>query len=137
MALWQDFKSFAFKGNLVDVAVAFVLGAAFSKVVTSLVENLIMPVVSYVMPTRAGWQGWYIGESTKPIRYGAFLGDLLNFFIIAAALFVVIVLVLGALKKMAFKQPAAAVTTRDCPYCLTAIPLKATRCPHCTSQLTA
>jgi large conductance mechanosensitive channel len=130
--LWQEFKAFAFKGNLIDLAVAVIIGAAFGAVVNSLVKNIFMPLLSYVIPTQGGWTAWHVGR----IQIGPFLGELLNFVAVAVAVFVAIVKILGAVQKAAFKQPAAAgaPTTKECPYCLSLIPVKASRCAHCTSD---
>lgn len=128
--LWQQFKAFALKGNMIDLAVAVVIGAAFGGVITSLVKNVIMPVLSYIIPTSGGYRFWHIGR----IDIGDFLGDLLNFFVVAFAIFLVMVRVLGPiLKKLAPPPPPA---TRDCPECCSAIPVKARRCAHCGSEVT-
>lgn len=125
--LWTEFKNFAFKGNLIDLALAVVLGGAFSAVINSLVKNVVMPVLSYVLPEDQSYRNWTLGK----VEVGAFLGELVNFLIIALALFIVMVKVLGAMRKSA----PPPVTTRECPFCISAIPLKATRCAHCTSEV--
>jgi large conductance mechanosensitive channel len=131
--LWAEFKTFAFKGNLIDLAVAVVLGAAFGAVINSLVKNIVMPLVSYVIPTEGGYRAWHIGR----IEVGVFLGELLNFTIVALAIFLVMVKVLGAIMKKSGPPPdPAAPTTKECPFCLSTIPLRAVRCGHCTSDLT-
>lgn len=127
-SLWTEFKNFAFKGNLIDLALAVVLGGAFSAVINSLVKNVVMPVLSYVLPEDQSYRNWTLGK----VEVGAFLGELVNFLIIALALFIVMVKVLGAMRKSA----PPPVTTRECPFCVSAIPLKATRCAHCTSEVT-
>ena len=131
--LWQEFKSFAFKGNLIDLAVAVIIGGAFGAVVNALVKHIFMPILSYVIPTKGGgWMSWHIGR----VEIGPFLGELLNFFAVALAVFIAIVKILGAVQKAAFKppEPAGAPTTKECPYCISLIPIKATRCAHCTSE---
>src|SRR5687767_13332355 len=131
--LWSEFKTFAFKGNLIDLSVAVVLGAAFGAVVNSLVKNIVMPLISYVIPTEGGYRAWHIGR----IEVGVFLGELLNFAIVALAIFLVMVKVLGNIVKRVAPPPdPAAPTTKECPFCLSAIPLRAVRCGHCTSDLT-
>ena len=131
--LWSEFKTFAFKGNLIDLAVAVVLGAAFGAVVNSLVKNIVMPLISYVIPTEGGYRAWHIGR----IEIGVFLGELLNFAVVALAIFLVMVKVLGSIMKKAAPPPdPAAPTTKECPFCLSTIPLRAVRCGHCTSDLT-
>lgn len=130
--LWQEFKAFAFKGNLIDLAVAVIIGAAFGKVVEALVKFIFMPLLSYVIPTEGGWMAWRVGR----IAIGPFLGELLNFLAVALAVFLAIVKILGAVQKAAFKRPEAsgAPTTKECPYCLSLIPIKASKCAQCTSE---
>ena len=132
--LWSEFKTFAFTGNLIDLAVAVVLGTAFGAVVNSLVKNIIMPLITSVIPAEGGYRAWRIG----PMEVGVFLGELLNFVVVALAIFLVMVKVLGAIVKKAAPPPdPAAPTTKECPFCLSTIPLRAVRCGHCTSDLTA
>jgi large conductance mechanosensitive channel len=126
-SLLGEFKTFAFKGNVIDLAVAFVIGAAFGAVVTSLVNNIIMPAVSYVAPA-ADYKGWMIGR----IQIGLFIGAVVNFLIIALAVFLAIVKMRQLIVK---PPPAAAPTTKPCPACAMEIPIKAVRCPHCTSDI--
>jgi len=127
--LWNEFKSFAFKGNMIDLAVAVVIGAAFGAVVKSMVDNMFMPLLGYVLPNQGGYLAWHVG----PLKIGAFLGDVLNFLIIALAVFVVIVKVVGYLMRRAAPPPPPG--TRDCPFCLMPVPIKASKCGHCTSEL--
>jgi large conductance mechanosensitive channel len=129
--LWQEFKGFALKGNLIDLAVAVVIGGAFGAVVNSMVKNLLMPLVSYVIPGQGGYLAWKLGR----IEVGAFLGDLVNFLILAVAMFVVIVKVLGGIQKAARLTKADEPVIKECPYCLSTIPAKAVKCAHCTSDL--
>jgi large conductance mechanosensitive channel len=133
--LWADFKAFALKGNLIDLAVAVVLGAAFAKLIDAVVKDVVMPVVSLITPGRGrGYETWVLWRF--PI--GHLLAELLNFLIVAAAVFVVIVKMLGSVVKKAAVPPAAAEpVTKECPFCLSIIPLKAVRCGHCTSDLIA
>jgi large conductance mechanosensitive channel len=132
-SLWAEFKNFAFKGNMIDLAVAVVLGAAFAKVIDTIVKGIIMPLISYVDPGKGGgYEKWALGR----IQIGLVVAELLNFLLVALAVFIVIVKVVGALMKRAVPPPAPGEpTTKECPYCLMAIPIKATRCGHCTSQL--
>lgn len=129
--LWQEFKRFALKGNVIDLAVAVVIGSAFGKVVNSLANNILMPLLSYLGPAEGGYRTWHIGK----VEIGAFLGEVLNFVIIAGALFVVMVKAQSAIKKavpwVALDEPA----TKECPFCLSAIPFKAKKCAHCTADL--
>jgi len=132
MSLLQDFKNFAFKGNLIDLAVAFVIGGAFSGIVTALVKDIIMPSISFITPSQS-YTKWTIA---KKILIGHFIGAVLNFFIVAVGLFIIVVLVIGQIHKMTTKPPPpAAATTKECPYCCSTIPINAVRCGQCTSNL--
>ncbi len=134
--LWTEFRAFALKGNLIDLAVAVVIGVAFSAVIGSLVKDIIMPVLSYVMPANASYTQWTVGTTEKPIYIGRFLGELINFLIIAFAVFIVVVKLLGsAMKRLAPPPVAEAPKTKECPLCLSTIPLGARRCAHCCGDL--
>lgn len=132
--VWDEFKNFAFKGNMIDLAVGVVLGAAFGGVVKSMVDNIIMPLVSYVTPSM-DFKQWHVGKVT----FGVFLGDLLNFVIVALAIFLIIVKVVGVLMKKTAKPPPppGEPVTRECPLCLSTIPFRAKKCGHCTTDLAA
>jgi large conductance mechanosensitive channel len=139
--MWNEFKEFALKGNFLDLAIAFVIGAAFATVITSLVDNIIMPPIGMLLggvdfaslyinlsgtayPSLAAAQ-----EAGAPtINYGLFINALITFLIVAFVLF----LIVRAYNRM---RPAVVVATKDCPFCASSIPLAATRCPNCTSQL--
>jgi large conductance mechanosensitive channel len=130
--LWQEFRSFAFKGNMIDLAVAVVIGTAFGAVINSLVKNIIMPLLGYVIPKEGGYRAWKIGA----LEVGSFLGEVLNFLLIALAVFLVMVKIIGYLMKRAVPPPAAAEPiTKECPMCLMVVPIKARRCGHCTSDI--
>jgi len=132
--LWQEFRNFAFKGNMIDLAVAVVIGTAFGAVVKSLVENLFMPILSYVIPSQGGYTAWHIGQ----VRIGVFLSDTVNFLVVTLAVFLMIVKLIGyIMKKAAPPPPSAEPVTKECPFCLMVIPIKASKCGHCTSQLPA
>ncbi len=135
-----EFGNFAFKGNLIQLAIGVVLGVAFGKLVTSFVDNLFMPLLSVF--TRAAGEGTpgYLHWQWQGIRFGAFLGDLINFLIVALAIFVLMVKVIGWIisftKKAAGTQTAPSEPTeKECPLCLMKIPLKASRCGHCAADL--
>lgn len=131
--LWQEFRNFAFKGNMIDLAVAVVIGAAFGAVISSLVKDIIMPLLSYVIPNQGGYLAWHIGR----LKIGAFLSEVLNFLIVALAVFLMMVKMIGYLLKRAAPPPAPAEPiTKECPFCLMVIPIKASKCGHCTSELT-
>lgn len=139
MAFLKDFKKFAFKGNVVDLAVGVIIGGAFGKIVTALVEDMIMPIVALVMPSGA-WRnnGIVLRAAADPqesvvLRYGAFLGSVLDLVIIALVLFVVVSKVMKAAESHLMGAPEA--STKACPYCCETIPSPATRCKACTATL--
>jgi large conductance mechanosensitive channel len=133
--LWAEFKAFAFKGNLIDLAVAVVIGTAFGKVVDAIVKGLIMPIATLPI-TLIGLKGYELWEF-KGIRYGLVLAELINFLLVALAVFIVIVKVMGAMARRVAPPKASEPTTKECPFCLSMIPLKATVCGHCTKELPA
>jgi large conductance mechanosensitive channel len=136
MGLWSEFKSFAMKGNMLDLAVAVVIGGAFGTIVTSLVNDLIMPAVSYLMPAGLSYEQWAIGTAEKPIRIGRFLAAVVNFLIVALSVFLVVVKVMGSMIRRAHAAPKPQEpTTKECPHCLSVIPVKASKCSQCTSEL--
>jgi len=133
---WDEFKAFAFKGNMIDLAVAVVIGGAFGKVISAIVADIIMPLVSYALAWMPGGQNYttiHIGR----ILIGELLGEIVNFVIVAAAVFFVIVKLMGAvMQKAAGSTPAPSEpTTKECPMCLSNIPLKAKKCAYCTADL--
>ena len=146
--MWREFREFINRGNVIDLAVAVIIGAAFGKIVTSLVEGIIMPPVGlllgkidfaslfYVLDTSKGQPVSLADAKAKGvpvIAYGAFLNDVVNFLIIAFVVF----LIVRWVNRLKSKQDKGPVTTKDCPYCLSTIPLKATRCAYCTVELQA
>ena len=148
MKILKEFKEFAMKGNVIDMAVGIIIGTAFGKIVTSLVSDVLMPPIGmllgkidfsnlFVDLTRKGYpslaQAKAAGAAT--VNYGLFLNTLFDFIIVAFVIFMMI-RALNRLKREPEAQPAAP-TTRECPYCLSAIPIKAVRCPHCTSEVKA
>ena len=140
----KEFKKFAFKGNVADMAVGVVVGGAFSTIVTSLVNDIIMPVLS-LFTGKLDFANWFVAldgntyqtladaqeAGAATLNYGNFISGIINFLIMA---FVVFMLV-KAINKMKKEEPKAAPTTKKCPFCKTDIPLEATKCPHCTSKL--
>jgi large conductance mechanosensitive channel len=131
MSLMKDFKAFALKGNMIDLAVGVVIGGAFGKVVSALVEDLVMPVVSAVLPG-GDWRQYTV--TPLKIQLGHLLGAMVDFAVVAFVLFIVIVKVMGALQK---PEAPATPTTKQCPECLETVPLKAKRCRACTAALAA
>ncbi len=105
--LFDEFRSFAFKGNVVDMAVGVIIGAAFGKIVDSLVKNILMPVISLLIPGEQGYIGWKLVIGSKEVPYGIFLGEVVNFLIVAFALYVFMIKFLGFLTSQK-KQEAAA-----------------------------
>ena len=130
MSMKDEFKAFIMKGNVVDLAIAVVVGSAFGKIVTAFVDGIVMPLVSYVLPANMKWEELVVGK----FRIGTVLGATVNFLIIALVIFLVLIKFLGKFMKKE-EAPAAPPTSKECPACLEQVPLKATRCKHCTSQL--
>ena len=130
----KDFKQFILRGNMLDLAVAVVLGVAFTAVITALVKDLITPLISAIggNPDFSSLT-FTIHHST--FRYGDFLNYLISFVIVAAAVFFLVVMPVNALVERAHREPPADPTTKRCPECLSEIPLEARRCAFCTSQL--
>jgi len=137
----KEFKEFALKGSVLDLAVGIIVGAAFTKIVNSLVTDIIMPPLGLLTGSADFVKEWGIklpipGVGDATIRIGSFLDNVLQFLIVAFAIFL-LVRAINSLRHAEAPAPApAAPPTRECPYCLSAIPVKATRCPHCTSQVT-
>jgi large conductance mechanosensitive channel len=146
----KEFKEFAVRGNVVDMAVGIIIGAAFGAIVTSLVSDILMPVIGIIMGN-VDFSNFFIvikdgkipGPYLSPaaakaagavtINYGIFVNTIISFLIVAFAVFLLIRNI-NRLKKEK-EAPPAAITTRECPYCLSVIPIKAVRCAHCTSEL--
>ena len=143
MALIEDFKKFAFKGNVIDLAVGVVIGAAFGKIVSALVADLVMPIVSLVLPS-GDWRsnGVVLRAAADPkdnvvLKYGDFVGAVVDFLLVAFVLFLVVSKLIKGIEARTSKKPEAAPTTKECKFCCETIPLKATRCRACTSELPA
>jgi large conductance mechanosensitive channel len=115
-SLFDEFKNFALKGNVIDMAVGVIIGGAFGKIVDSLVKHIIMPIVGLFMPGEQGYLGWKLVISGKEIPYGLFIGEVVNFLIVALALYIFIVKFLGVIMKAKKKEavaPAPAPLTKD------------------------
>jgi large conductance mechanosensitive channel len=148
--MWKEFREFIAKGNVIDLAVAVIIGVAFGKIVTSLVEGIIMPPIGLLLQNVDFSSLFYVLDESKGvpasladakekgipvIAYGQFINDVINFLIIA---FVVFLLVRAVNRlKRAQQAPVTDPTDKVCPYCMLLIPAKATRCAHCTSELRA
>jgi large conductance mechanosensitive channel len=139
--VWQDFKTFAFKGNVVDLAVGVVIGAAFGKIVSALVADFIMPIVALLMPAGDWRENGVVlrqGMSEKEtvvLKYGDFLGSVLDFFIVAFVLFLIVSKLVKAAEGR-IKGPVV-VATKECPLCLETVPAAAKRCKFCTGDFPA
>jgi large conductance mechanosensitive channel len=141
--MFKEFKEFAMRGNVLDLAIGIIIGGAFGKIVTSFVNDLLMPPIGLLLG-KVDFSSLYVNLSGQAfpslaaakeagaatINYGLFLNTVLDFVIVAFAVF----LLVRQVNRWTVK-PAAAPTTKDCPYCYSAIALKATRCPNCTSEI--
>jgi len=145
--MWKEFKEFAVKGNAVDMAVGIIIGAAFGAIVKSLVDDVIMPPIGlllgnvdfkdlFIVLKEGATAGPYLtlaqanAAAAVTLNYGIFINMVISFLIVAFAVFILV----KGINKLK-KQEEAAPDKKDCPYCLSAIPIKATRCAHCTSEV--
>ena len=128
----KEFKEFVMRGNVLDLAVAVIIGGAFGKIISSLVNDVLMPLIGLILGgVNFSELAFTVGDAV--IAWGAFVQAIIDFLIIAFVIFL-IVKSANAVKKEE-PVPPAEPTTKDCPYCFTTIPIKATRCPNCTSEL--
>ncbi|MHB9099494.1 MAG: large conductance mechanosensitive channel protein MscL [Syntrophales bacterium] len=141
----KEFKEFVMKGNVLDMAVGIIIGAAFGSVVASFVNDVLMPPIGLLLG-KVDFSNLFINLSGKAfetlaeakkagaatLNYGLFLNTVINFLIVGFAVF----LLVKQVNRLKRNEPIPAPTTRECRFCYTAIPIKATRCPHCTSELT-
>lgn len=141
--MWKDFRAFVLRGNVLDLAVAVIVGAAFGRIVGSLVDDILMPPLGLVLGG-VDFKDLFVDLSGRSfatlaeaqaagaptLRYGLFLNAIVNFLVVAFSVFLVV-------RQVGRFLPAPDTTTRDCPFCATAIPLAAKRCAHCTSELSA
>ncbi len=140
----KEFKEFAMKGNVVDMAVGIIIGAAFGKIISSFVSDILMPPLGLLLGkvnfnnlfvTLSGPTMATLDEAKKAgavtLNYGIFINTCIDFLLVAFAIF----LLIKQMNRMRAPAPAPAVTTRECPYCASTIPIKATRCPQCTSEI--
>ncbi|MFN2269588.1 MAG: large conductance mechanosensitive channel protein MscL [Anaerolineae bacterium] len=142
--MWKEFKTFITRGNVIDLAVGVIIGAAFGKIVTSFVNDILMPPIGLLLGS-VNFTNLFItlsGEAyatleeaqaagAATINYGVFINTIIDFLIVAFVIF----LLIKQVNRMRQPAPPAEPTTKECPYCLSAIPIKATRCPHCTSEI--
>ena len=140
----KEFKDFVMKGNVIDLAVAVIIGAAFGKIITSLVNDIIMPPIGLLLGNVNFTDLFVSLNGTKyatladaqtagaaTINYGIFINTIIDFVIVALVIFIII----RQVNRMKKAPAPAAPTTKECPYCYTQIPIPATRCPNCTSEL--
>lgn len=133
--LLKEFQAFVLRGNVVDLAVGVVIGAAFGAVVTSFVENVLTPLTGiFRVPD---FRELSVGVGSASIDYGLFLNAVISFLLVSAAVFFFVVKPLNRLMAKRKTEPDVASTTRDCPQCLSSIPVAATRCAFCTSEVAA
>lgn len=146
MGMMKEFREFAMKGSVVDLAVGVIIGAAFGKIVTAFVNEILMPPLGLLLG-KIDFNNLFINlsgvhyqtlkaarEAGAPvIGYGAFLNTILDFVLVAFAIFIVI----KQINRMRREPPPAPPDTQDCPFCATAIPVKAVKCPHCTADIGA
>ena len=147
--MFKEFKTFVMRGNVLDLAVAVIIGGAFGKIVSSLVNDVLMPPIGMVVG-KADFSSLYLNLSSNTyaslaeaqkagapiIRYGLFINTVIDLLIVSFVIFLVVRLA----NRFQLQQAAAAPappTTKECPFCLSSIPLKATRCGHCTSEVKA
>jgi len=142
--MWKDFREFAVKGNVMDMAIGVIIGGAFGKIVSSLLADVLMPPIGLLVG-KVDFSSLFVSLDSKAypslaaakaagaptINYGVFLDTLLDFVIVALVIF----LVVKQLSRLKRQEPQAPPSTSACPYCLSNIPIKATRCAHCTSEL--
>jgi large conductance mechanosensitive channel len=142
----KEFKEFAMKGNVLDMAIGIIIGAAFGKIITSLVADVIMPPIGLILG-KVDFSSLFLSltgthydslaaakaAGAPTINYGLFFNNVIDFLIVAFVIFMVI----RQVNRWKKPVPVAAPVTKECPYCFTAIPIKAMRCPNCTSELRA
>jgi large conductance mechanosensitive channel len=145
--MWKDFKKFIMRGNIIEIAIAFILGSAFGQIVSSLVRDIIMPPIGLLLG-RVSFSNLFINLTDEKfntlaeaqaagaptINYGVFINTVVSFLIIAFVIFIIVRQMTKLLEKPKEEQPKAP-STKTCPYCFTSIPIQATRCPNCTSEL--
>jgi len=126
----KEFKDFAMRGNVMDLAVAVIIGGAFGKIIASLVNDVLMPLIGLLLGgLNFSELALTVGDAV--VKYGAFIQAIVDFVIIAAVIFMLV----RAMSRLKKAEPTAEPTTKECPYCTSTISIKAKRCPNCTSQL--
>lgn len=132
MAMWEDFKKFAVKGNVLDLAVGVIIGSAFGNIVTSLVNDIIMPIMGILLG-KIDFSGLSLKVGGASVNFGMFINNVVNFAIISVSIF----LVIRRINRLTGrdKREVTPPETKKCRYCCSEIDAKAVRCPHCTSML--
>jgi large conductance mechanosensitive channel len=142
--MFKEFKEFAMKGNVMDMAVGIIIGAAFGKIITSFVSDVLMPPIGLLLG-KVDFSNLFLNLSgtaypsmaaakaagAATLNYGIFFNTVIDFLIVAFAIFIVV----KQMNRMKRAEAPAPVTTKDCPFCTSSIPIKATRCPQCTSEI--
>jgi large conductance mechanosensitive channel len=131
----KEFRAFVLRGNVVDLAIGVVIGAAFGAVVKSLTENLLTPLIS--IPGKSNFSALHFMIRSSDFKYGAFINDVISFVLIAAAVFFFVVKPMNVLMARRKTEPEVDSTVRDCPECLSKIPVAASRCAFCTTKVAA
>jgi len=137
MQIIKEFKEFSMRGNVVDMAVGIIIGSAFGKIVSSLVQDVIMPPIGLIMGNvdfahlTVTLRKKSEGVEAVTLKYGVFINTILDFTIVAFAIFMLI----KQMNRLKKEAPPSEATTKECPRCCSSIPAKALRCPHCTSEL--
>ena len=126
----KEFKDFAMRGNVMDLAIAVIIGGAFGKIIASLVQDILMPLIGLALGG-VDFSDLSATVNGVDITYGLFIQAIVDFIIVAFVIFMLV----RTINKMKEQPAPADPTTKECPYCFTTVPIKATRCPHCTSQL--
>ena len=127
----KEFREFAIRGNVIDLAVAVIIGGAFGKIISSLVDDILMPLIGLLVGG-IDFSNLAITVGSAQVKYGAFIQNIIDFLLVAFVIF----LMVRAMNRLKRQEPTTP-TTKECPRCFTTIPLKATRCPNCTSELAA
>ena len=131
----KDFRAFILRGNVVDLAIGVLIGAAFGAVINSLVTDVLTPLTGIFGTADFSALKFDVGRST--IKYGNFLNAVISFLVIGASIFFMVVKPINKLMDRRRTEPEVESTTKDCPYCLSSIPIRATRCAFCTSEVAA
>ena len=126
----KEFREFAMRGNVMDLAIAVIIGGAFGKIITSLVNDVLMPLIGLAFGG-INFSELAITVGDAVVKWGAFVQSIIDFIIVAFLIFMLV----RTMNRFRKPEPVAAPITKDCPHCFTSIPIKATRCPNCTSQL--